>query len=144
MTNSGTASGFGKVLQVVNATYSSQETTTSTSFVATSLTASITPSSASNKILVLVHDTIRQDGGNHAVITIYRNSTNLGDATWGLGQNMALSSLSIQTPSLNFLDTPSTTSSVTYTLYYRSYSGASIRSNPHGDVGSITLMEIAG
>jgi hypothetical protein len=54
MTNSGTASGFGKVLQTVSTTYSTEETTTSTSFVDSSLVATITPASASNKILIWV------------------------------------------------------------------------------------------
>ena len=44
----------GKVLQVVQATYSTQGTSTSTSFTDTGLTASITPSNASNKVLVQV------------------------------------------------------------------------------------------
>jgi hypothetical protein len=52
LTNSGTATGFGKVLQVVTATYSTQATTSSTTFADSGLTASITPSSASNKVLV--------------------------------------------------------------------------------------------
>jgi hypothetical protein len=53
-------SGIGKVLQVVTATDSTQRSTTSTSFVTASntLSVSITPSSASNKVLILVSSTI--------------------------------------------------------------------------------------
>ena len=44
---------FGKVLQIQNMTTTTATSTTSTSFVVTALTLSITPSSASNKILIL-------------------------------------------------------------------------------------------
>ena len=141
LTNNGTASGFGKVLQVVNATYGSVETTTSTSFVATSLTASITPSSTSSKILVLLHMNLRQDGGENVAGTIYRDTTNLGDATWGMGRNYSPSSNHTNF-SFNWLDSPSTTSSTTYTLYFRSHTGGIVYSSAGSPTGSITLIEI--
>jgi len=141
ISNAGTASGFGKVLQVVNATYGSQETTTSTSFVATSLTASITPSSTSSKILVLLHVNVRQNGLDHVIATIYRDTTNLGDATWGMGQDHSHSN-SQTNFGFNWLDSPSTTSSTTYTLYFRSYNGNTVYTSPNGEEGSITLIEI--
>ena len=51
-----TVSGLsaGKVLQTVSASYATTETTTSTSYVDTSLSATITPASSSNKILIRV------------------------------------------------------------------------------------------
>jgi hypothetical protein len=54
ITNSGTATGFGRVLQVVSDTDNANTVVSSTSYADTGLTASITPSSASNKILILV------------------------------------------------------------------------------------------
>ena len=55
-TCSGTASGFGggKILQVVTATTSTQATNTSQTFADTNLTASITPSATSSKILIMI------------------------------------------------------------------------------------------
>ena len=49
-----TVSGLsaGKVLQVVQGTYATQASTTGTTYVTTNLSASITPSSTSNKVLV--------------------------------------------------------------------------------------------
>ena len=44
----------GSVLQVVQATTSTKASTTSTSYADTGLTASITPSSSSNKVLVII------------------------------------------------------------------------------------------
>jgi hypothetical protein len=54
LTNNGTASGFGKVLQTVSTSYATAESTTSTSYVDSSLVATITPASSSNKILIFV------------------------------------------------------------------------------------------
>ena len=54
LTNSGSATGFGKVLQTVSASYATTEITTSLTYVDTSLTAAITPASSSNKILIWV------------------------------------------------------------------------------------------
>ena len=48
----GTAgTGFGKVLQIIQGTHSTAVSTTSSTYVTTNLTASITPSSSSNKVL---------------------------------------------------------------------------------------------
>lgn len=56
ITNNGTnGGGFGKVLQTVSSSYSTGSSTTSTSFVDSGLSATITPASASNKILLWVH-----------------------------------------------------------------------------------------
>ena len=50
--------GVGKVLQVVNATYSTDTSTTSTSYVDTGLTATITPLFSTSKVLVLISQKI--------------------------------------------------------------------------------------
>ena len=111
----------GKVLQVVGAVRPDSITTTSTSFVTTSLTASITPSSASSKILVmaswqgskggevwsdsgarLFRGTVAGTGIGDA--RFYNYSTSYGSAVISAGQNIIV------------LDSPSTTSSQTYTL----------------------------
>jgi hypothetical protein len=136
----------GKVLQVVSATRAATSVTTSTSFVSNGLTASITPSSSSSKIFVSVSSV--GDSGASAVTafyTLYRNSTNLGGATEGLG-GVSASSGNIRAPiAFNYLDSPSTTSSVSYTLYFRSINGTLVEVPPYaGGVQVITLMEIAG
>ena len=51
--NSGTATGFGKVLQVVQGTFATQSSTTSTSASDTCLSVAITPSATSSKILIM-------------------------------------------------------------------------------------------
>ena len=50
LTNSGSATGFGKVLQVVSSMVPGTATTTSTSLVTSGLEGTITPSATSSKI----------------------------------------------------------------------------------------------
>ena len=71
----------GQILQVVTATDSTERTTTSTSFVAASntLSVSITPSSASNKVFITCSMSYGTPTGTHSFYpTIYRGSTNIG------------------------------------------------------------------
>jgi hypothetical protein len=155
ITNSGTATGFGggKVLQVITATDSTLRTTTSTSFVTGSntLSVSITPSSASNKIFVIVSANIVNGSGDGIVFaTIFRGATNLGEATNGMAMGNSVSGITpIDHPaSITILDSPSSTSALTYQLYFRS-NNVSYTASLNGRGGtvtksSITAFEIAG
>ena len=132
----------GKVLQVVTATDSTQRSTTSTSFVTASstLTLSITPSSASNKIFVICSTFIQPDTGQDTYITLYRDSTNLG-ASNGMGN---IYSSSVRTNgTLTVLDSPATTSATTYEFRMK-VSGSTSYINANSTKGSITAFEIAG
>jgi hypothetical protein len=137
----------GKVLQVVTATDGTQRQTTSTSFVTGSntLSVSITPSSASNKIFITVTGNLYIDAnGGYGIATIFRGATNLGDATNGMSCVYGASSTVIGSMSMSYLDSPNTTSSTTYQVYFRRY-GANIvyLQEPNGK-SSITAFEIAG
>jgi hypothetical protein len=138
---SGTAgTGFGKILQVVTATDGSARNTTSTSFVTASntLSVTITPSSTSSKIFVLLTTNFLV-GSSDSFITIFRDATNLGTATHGMG----LSNGGIWIPaSLSILDSPSTISAVTYQVYVKAASGTTVYLNDTGK-GSITAFEVA-
>ena len=107
--NATTQASAGSVLQVVNATYSnaSWTTTTSTSFVSTPLTATITPKFATSKILIIASYSLSPAVGNSNYSTIYRNSTNLGNSNGmaQVGTNSIWTMLGI-----NYLDSPATTS----------------------------------
>jgi len=137
--------GTGAVLQVVNATYSTPSSTTSTSFVTTGLTASITPLFSTSKIFVLI--TVRANdaaSSNSQNFAIYRNSTNItssvGYANYSTGGVVNIMQ-TVQT-----IDSPSTTSSTSYTLY-QSSGGSNVGIQTDGSnafPASITLMEIAG
>jgi hypothetical protein len=141
----------GKVLQVVTATDDTNRTTTSTSFVTGSntLSLSITPSSASNKIFVIASSTVVNGSGDGYVFsTIYRDSTNLGNVTYGMGVVNSVSGVTaIRAPlCMTILDSPSSTSALTYQVYFRSNNVSYTASLGGGNEvvkGSITAWEIS-
>jgi len=137
----------GTILQVVTATDSTERTTTSSSFVTGSntLAVNITPSSTSNKIFVTCSISYGSPSGTISFFpTLYRDSTNLGTSN-GFGNLFSGSSYHYAHATLDILDTPSTTSQVTYQLYFRIGSGSNAgRINNNGSFSSITAFEIAG
>jgi hypothetical protein len=128
-------SGTGKVLQVVQGTAVDYTSTSSTSFVETGLTVSITPSSASNKVLVICSGgSLFSPSGQTVFGTILKGSTNLG-GTNGFGQ--ATGNIWIGfSPSV--LDSPNTTSSITYKGALRVSGGSDGRWG--GDTGSASRI----
>ena len=138
-------SGVGKVLQVLQSTVSGTISTTSTSNVSSGLTQSITPSSASNKILLMVSGgKAYAASGGTVLVTAYRNGSSLGNAATSAPIEGAANGAN---HSLIYLDSPSSTSAVTYTIYYRSRTGnlAYFKdSDSLGGLVNLTLMEIAG
>jgi len=132
----------GKVLQVVQDTMSSDITTTSgnSTQVDTGLDANITPSSASNKILIMVtHPQARKTGDNALEIQLCRNTTviydNIGNYDTSDAQQIT------DVIHFSYVDSPNTTSAINYKTRFASTSatiyGATSPSN-------IILMEIAG
>ena len=132
----------GTVLQVVQGTYSTPVSTTSSSYVTTGLAATITPTSATSKILILVDLICYAGTANEGIATIYRNSTNLSNSA-GFSDWYAGTSDIITTCPLNYLDSPATTSATTYTVYMRNNQSGSIQSNIRGNTSTIQLLEIA-
>jgi len=110
----------GAVLQVVQATYSTAVTISSTSFVDTGLSASITPTSATSKILVLTSQAgISVIGSNAArtnIIQLVRGSTSIFDFQWETNGGVGGNGFRVDPYSANiaYLDSPATTSSTTY------------------------------
>jgi hypothetical protein len=141
--NSTTQAGAAKVLQVVTASTQASASTTSTTFVSTGLTATITPKFATSKILVLFSGTFyNANAGQTSIETLYRNSTNL--FTYGFAQQPSNITGIIMPASLNYVDSPTTTSATTYGIYYKqSTSAAAVYMTISGEVATITLMEIA-
>ena len=137
----------GQVIQVLSATDSTQRNTSSTSFVTGSntMSVSITPSSASNKIFVIATGGGGLDGSALAYYTIVRDSTNLGNSTKGMMVIRGNSGSVYAGATMSVLDSPNTTSSITYKVQFRSTSG-SVNAFWNYDEGksSITVMEIKG
>ena len=136
----------GSVLQVVNATYNTQSTTTSTSPVATGLTASITPKFSTSKILVLINcDTGVVASGNGVIVQLWRGGSSIFAVApasayitvAGLAQNNS-------TASANYLDSPATTSSTAYTVYFATVNAGTAFFCINSNQSTLTLMEIAG
>jgi hypothetical protein len=134
----------GNVIQVVSATTTSVAATSSTSFQASNITVSITPTSASNKIFVSV-STNGYAGVNDVLsYTIYRNATELSGVTGGFTSHWISGGRGVIPCSMQYLDSPSTTSSTTYTVYFKSNIGGSVNTPDGGDARAvITVMEIA-
>jgi hypothetical protein len=151
--NSTTQASAGVVLQVVNATYSTQVTTTSATFVTTNLTASITPKFSTSKILIQSTCPIFIDtGGNGVGLSLYKggslifnpSAVNTGTAGYVY---MYGASATLVPATLQYLDSPATTSSTTYTIYFCRYGAAGTAYVNYGTTTGtsvITLMEIAG
>jgi hypothetical protein len=151
---SGRTVATGNVLQVVEATNNTGATSTSTSYADTGLTANITPSSTSNKILVLVNVTLSSNNGQELAnqcdiggLKLVRDSTDIldpmSDKRMGVyvGSSNPVSNYVIP---LTKLDSPSSTSAVTYKVQYASRnSGKSIRFNGYSGTSTIQLMEIS-
>ena len=135
----------GHVVQVVVGTLSTQTTTTSTSLVDTGLTASITPSSSSNKILVLA--TLTGAGvasGAGVRMKLFRGSTDLGFISNTGTYNGSANKVDLEHGwSVSVLDTPSTTSSTTYKIQHSITTNGTVYISGGTSISSITLMEIA-
>lgn len=153
----------GHIVQVVSANTSSDASASSTTFVDSNLTATITPKSTSSKILILISQHTTQInpvssvqaiyGGIRVVRTISSTSSTIHEPlantgpfeVGGIGQVIGRTSYSIE-------DSPNTTSAVTYKTQiaawnssvgafiaqYDATSGSAIDAKSY-----ITLMEIA-
>ena len=133
----------GKVLQVVS-TFNSTNYSTSSASYQDGFSASITPSSASNKILVIGHtgSCDSDTSGNNITITVFRNATDLAAGNFFAGAKFE-SANALGNISFVNLDSPNTTSSTTYTVKFKKGAGSgSVYLNNSGK-NSITLMEIA-
>jgi hypothetical protein len=139
--------GTGSVLQVVQGTLTSQFTSTSTSFVDTGLTAAITPTFASSKILVSFTSQAYV-AANSALLAadIYRNGSSLStDTTYGYVYIYTPSSQQHGVLVFQYLDSPATTSATTYRIYARSNNSTTWYFGNSGSniKATITLMEIS-
>jgi len=142
----------GKVLQVVSFNTTTQTNTSSTSYVDTQITASITPSSTSSKVLVIVacpseSNTAGGVGSGNSSIALFRSGTQLSATSIGTREGYSGSHYDyVQGGNhLSYLDSPSSTSPVTYLVKIKSnHSTTSLIVPRNGDGGNIVLMEIAG
>lgn len=133
----------GTVLQVVQTVVSTVVNNPNPTYIDTGLTATITPKSATSKILVISNQSLYADTAIAEMgYALIRNSTTLdaqkapvfsyGNAIVGQGV-------------YNYLDSPNTTSATTYkTMFARLTGGGNIYANINNNAARMTLMEIAG
>jgi hypothetical protein len=136
----------GKVLQTVTAEYSTQADSTSATFADTGLTANITPSSTSNKILVIVnHTNTRANGGTQIGLKLFRDATEIRVSRYLADTNDA--SRNHISVTIVELDSPSSSSEITYKTQFNNEQASgttTVQLGGTNGTSTITLMEIAG
>jgi len=139
----------GSVLQVVRTGWSDYTTTSSTSYVNTGKSATITPTSVNSKVLILLTFGYYASNGisDYIISTFLRNGTDIGQGSY---PSMMLNRLGYtdsnytQTVTGSLYDSPATTSTVVYDWYVKTSGGSSVTYSDSRMANSITLMEIAG
>ena len=162
------ASAKGSILQVVQATELDDQSSTSTSWADISgITVNITPSASSSKVLVKAELSLSCTG-RYGFIKLVRDSTDIGignadgsrtRCSFTIGSNDSASNdaLTIKHNSFSWLDSPSTTSQVTYkcqwqighgsgTMYLNRFWESQNEDHAYNSrpASTITVMEVAG
>jgi len=156
----------GKVLQVVQTVKSDTFSTTSTTYVdVTGLSATITPSSTSNKIVASV-TIIPTNSSTAFFFKLFRGAVEIGSGDAASGKEPCFTSgvsggssngggyYGLQQRSIEYLDSPSTTSATTYKIQCKTYNNTGTtylnrtvwdapEYNARG-ISTVTLWEIEG
>jgi hypothetical protein len=160
--NNTTQASAGVVLQVIQSVKTDAQSTTSTSYVdITNLSVAITPKFTTSKILVMACiNNISNSNDNVTSINLIRNSTTITSSTAGGlsdtndafacmgGGGVSNADRKFGSTSLNFLDSPATTSSITYKMQMLVSGGTGTvnrwaLNSDLASVSSITVMEIS-
>lgn len=140
--------GFGKVLQVVYGTTTTEVlNNSSATYADTNLSATITPSTSTSSVLIVVSQSYRANGTTEAngSIKILRGSTDI----WTPGQNYAVgvggaSGAAVDTRAMwsaVYLDSPSSTAAITYKTQFNRNAGT-MTVQPNSTRSSIILVEV--
>jgi hypothetical protein len=141
-----TPAAGGKVLQVVYASISTETNNTTSTYIDSSITATITPTLSTSKILVLLTVSAEKgDGGtaNAVCLRLLRGATTVStfQNQRGFFTNTALRFAGSLV--YNYLDEPATTSATTYKVQVKNEANAAYaRCQPDNNFSSITLLEI--
>lgn len=135
----------GAVLQVVQSHYSTQVSTSSTTYADTGLTATITPKFSTSKVLILVScNGVGKSGSTWTRLNVVKNASQLFQMETYIAANSASGDNFIGSVCSDYLDSPATTSATTYKVQMSAGNGATAYMNVSGiEKSSITLMEIA-
>ena len=141
----------GSVLQVVNGTYNTMTSNSTSTYASTGLTATITPTKSSSKILVFANVAgCYKTTGNVALgLRLYRGASSINAFENIAAFTATTASSGVGSCSTTYLDAPATTSATTYTVYFSSRGNVPVvRVQENFDLAgdstsTITLMEIA-
>ena len=136
--------GGGKIGQVLSDISNTAVTSTASSYTdVPNLSIAITPSAASSKILIIASVPVFSNGGFDVVLTLLRGSTNLAStASSGFGKAGKRDGSSWENHAIcgmNFLDSPSSTSELTYKVQFKTSDGGIHSEAP---TSSITVLEV--
>jgi hypothetical protein len=146
----------GKILQVAQTYSTTIYSTTSNSMTEyTALNTTITPSSSSNKILIMVSLSVGSSATAGQGFQLYDGSTHISAATNNNVSTATAVTVQIDTqfdtkqPAFQYLYSPSTTNATTIKVYVQADSGTTLYLNRYGygtsrgGASSMTLMEVA-
>jgi len=139
-----------KVLQVVQGSTSTETRNSTNTLADTTLTASITPVSTSNKVLVLLNqagcDKSSANAGNQMILKLLRGASVIATFANNAGYTNSTLTLSFGSVGCIYLDSPSTTSATTYKTQLSSGDNAAAVGvqGTGGETSTITLIEIEG
>jgi hypothetical protein len=142
-----TQKAAARVLQVVHGTYSTQTSSSSNTYADTGLSATITPTSTSSKILVLIsHPGSTKSSGNSTnslFFNLVRNGSQIKELATEV--NFTGTALTFNNVfSYTYYDSPASASALTYkTQFKNGNANAQVQVQASGDTSTITLMEIA-
>ena len=151
----------GAVLQVKQSTLGTAYYSGTDSYMSTTLSLQITPKSTSSKILLQYSAACyNSTNGGYAITDIFRDPTSSlsantvvsggtdlsgkGASGFGLARVYGGASPVIATCSSTFLDSPSTTSQITYLVAYRNSGGGNAYFNVNDGLATFIAMEIGG
>lgn len=138
--------GAFRILQVVNATTSTLDSSTSGTYANSSLSASITPQSNTSKILVLVHHLGYSSAGSTELnVRLTRDQPSAPTVLLSqAGALYAVGGASTGAVSFLYLDSPTSTSAITYrTQIARGIGAGTVYLNVNSVPGTITLFEVS-
>lgn len=135
----------GSVIQTVNYTNTTEVQTASSTFTDTGQTITFTPTSATSKILILwtVAGCFKNSSNTYMRLKLVRNSTDLAQIEGAVGYSNDNAENNVGASSISYLDSPATTSPVTYKIQYLSSAGSNyVGINRNQATSSATLLEI--
>jgi hypothetical protein len=137
----------GRILQVVSMTTSTETIATTTTYVDTTISLSIAPSLATSKVLVMAvaAGLAKRDQNTFGALQLLRGSSALVVMDGQFGYTGNTDHMGGGCAAINYLDSPATTSSITYKVQVKNVVGTGqLRVNWDGNsTSSLVLLEVA-